>query len=117
MSLLDGRPPINEHQGTLGAYPTQSIAEDVAVEWALTQVQNHIRKDTSLKTEEDRDAAFQEWERSESIQDNYWWCMLSKGAESLLVKAERVVLFDPYHNSGSSDRGRARTVGEQGKRA
>lgn len=117
VKLLDGRPPTNEHQGTLGAYPTHLKAEDVAVEWTLRQVRDHIRKDIpSLKTEEDREAEFDKWEGSESTQVNPWWYMVSKGAEGLQVKIEKAVLFDPFHHPGSSDRGRARTVGGQGNR-
>lgn len=114
VTLLDGRPPINEDSGTLDAFSTQSEAQDVATKWAIKQVQDHLRKDhTSLQNERDIDAAFDEWEEAESIQDNHWRYVISKGAESLCVRVEEVVLLDP-HDSGSSEPGWARTVGVQG---
>lgn len=117
VTLLDGRPPINEHQGIVGAYPTLSLAQDAALEWTFYQVQIHIRKDNPSGTQRDRDATYEEWAGAESIQKNAWWYMLSNGFQGMQVKAERFVFYDPSHPSESSDRERAKTVGEQGNRA
>ena len=104
VSLLDGRQPPDEDWGSLGAYQSQSLAQDVGIEWALKQLQDRLeRHNPPLETEEDRDAAFDEWEKSESTQGDSWSYTISKGNERLLTMVQKITLYDRHRSRSTND--------------
>ena len=104
VSLLDGRQPPDEDWGSLGAYESPSLAQDVGIEWALKQLQDRLEHhNPPLETEEDRDAAFDEWEKSESTQGDFWSYTISKGNERLLTKVQKITLYDRHRSRSTND--------------
>ena len=104
MSLLDSRQPPDEDWGSLGAYQSLLLAQDVGIEWTLKQLQDRLeRHDPPLETEEDRDAAFDEWEKSESTQGDSWSYTISKGNERLLTKAQKMTLYDRHRSKSTNE--------------
>lgn len=101
MTLLDGSRPLEDAWGSLNACQSLSMAQDVGIEWALKQLQDHLsRYSPPLETEKDRDDAFDEWAKSESKEGETWCYTVSKGDDRLVVKVQEIVLYDPYR-SGS----------------
>ena len=96
ISLLDGTQPPDDDWGTLGAYFSATLAEDTAIEWALKQLVDRLEhQDPPLDTEEEIDAAFDEWERSESRPcDSCWMYTVSKGDKTLFTQVEKHILCD-----------------------
>ena len=96
ISLLDGTHPPNDDWGTLGAYFSATLAQDTAIEWALKQLQDRLEhQDPPLDTEKARDAAFDEWGKSESRpHEGCWLYTISKGDKSLFTQVEKYTLDD-----------------------
>ena len=97
MSLRDGRRPPDDEGGSLGAYDSRSLAQDTAIEWALEQLQDRLRRHSPPgETMEAREAAFDEWDKSESTHDNRWSYTICKGNERLSVEVHKLTLYDPF---------------------
>lgn len=96
ITLLDGTEPPDDDWGTLGAYQSATLAQDTAIEWALKQLQDRLEhQDPPLDTEADRDAAFDEWEKSESRPyDDCWLYTISKGDKTLFTQVQKITLYD-----------------------
>ena len=96
--LLDGTRPPNEEWASLGAYRSQLLAKDVAIEWALKQLQDRLeRHNPPFGTEEARDAAFDDWEKSESTPgDDCWLYTISKGDKTLFTQVQSFTLYDRH---------------------
>lgn len=93
VSLLDGSPPQDDDWGSLGGYRSLSLAQDVGIEWALKQLQDRLeRQYPPLETEEDRDIAFDGWDKSESTEGDCWLYTISKGKETLFTQVQRICL-------------------------
>ena len=103
VSLLDGRKPLDRDWGSLGSYRSSSQAQDVGIEWALKQLQDRLQSHSQPdETEEERDAAFDEWEKTECTQGDSWSYTVSKDNERLLTKVHKITLYDA-HRSKSTD--------------
>ena len=97
MTLLDGSEPRDEQYGALNVYRSLSNARDAGTEWALKQLQHRLgRYHPPLRSNKDRDVAFDDWPKSESEQDEFWSYTISKDDETLVVKAEKFVAYAPY---------------------
>ena len=104
VSLLDGRQPPDADWGSLGAYQSPSLAQDTGIEWALKQLQDRLqRHNPPLEKEEDRDAAFDQWDKSESTQGDSWSYTISKGNERLLTKVQKMTLYDRHRHRSTND--------------
>ena len=99
VTLLDGSRPLEDAWGSLNACQSLPMAQDVGIEWALKQLQDHLnRYSPPLETEKDRDDAFDEWAKSESKEGETWCYVVSKGDDRLVVKVQEIVLYDPYRS-------------------
>ncbi|KAL9136401.1 MAG: hypothetical protein Q9175_002387 [Cornicularia normoerica] len=117
VALLDGSKPRDEFYGTLDPpYRSLSVAQDAGIEWALKQLQDRLdRYDPPLESEKDRDAEFDAWPKSESEpgDNDIWSYTISKGNETLVVRAEKFVVYGSYA-SESDDDGRGGLVAGEG---
>ena len=97
VSLLDGGQPPDKDWGSLGSYESPSFAQDVGIEWALKQLQDRLqRHNPPFQNEKDRDAAFDEWEKSESTDGDCWLYTICKGDERLLTQVKKITLYDRF---------------------
>ena len=104
MSLLDGRQPPDDEEGSLGAFDSRSLAQDTAIEWALEQLQDRLQRHRPPgENEEARDAAFDEWEKSESTLDDCWTYTICKGNERLSVQVHKLTLYDRFRLVSKKD--------------
>ncbi|CAF9942497.1 hypothetical protein IMSHALPRED_003846 [Imshaugia aleurites] len=104
--LLDGSKPGEGYFAILNNYRSLSDAQDAGSEWGLKQLQDCLDTyDPPLATDKDRDAAFDEWAISESVQGGVWSYTISKDNERLIVRAEKFE-WDGSLGPTSDDRGR-----------
>ena len=95
--LLDGTLPPDDDWASLGGYRSLSLAKDIAIEWALKQLQDRLeRHNPPFETERARDAAFDEWEKSESTEDDVWLYTISKGDKTLFTQVQTFTLYDRH---------------------
>ena len=91
---IDGSEAEVGAQGFLKACSSQSTARDSGKEWADKQLQHRL--DTYgpplKKTKKDRDAAFEDWSRSECEIDSVWVYTIRKDNEALVVQAQLMTL-------------------------
>ena len=114
MKLLDGSKPRDKYSGSVNTYRSQSEAQDAGIEWALNQFQNRLdRYDPPLETEEDRDAAFEDWPKTESEQGDVWMYTISKGDETLVVKVEKFLVYGSYASRSDDDEEKDTGIEEQ----
>ena len=97
VTLLNGSEP-RIYYGILGAYGSISGAQDVGMEWVHKQLRDRLDKDRPfLATKEDKDEAFEDWPKYESEQRGLWSYTISKGDETLVVRAHNITVYDTWH--------------------
>lgn len=112
MKLLDGSRPRDERHGNLALYRSFSLVQAAGIEWALKQLQDRLdRYSPPLETEEDRDAAFDDWSKHVSEMGTFWSYTISKGNETLVVSAEAI-----FMSLGDVDGGGQGIAGEEQRR-
>ena len=104
VSCLDGSQPPDDDRGDLGSYSSLSLAQDVGTEWALKQLVDRLeRQSPALDTEEEKDDAFDEWERSESTRGDCWFYTIKKGEETLYTQVRKICLYERFRRRSTTD--------------
>ncbi len=119
MTLLNGSEP-RIYYGILGAYGSVSKAQDVGMEWVHKQLRDRLdRYSPFLATEKDKDEAFEDWPKYESEQRGLWSYTISKGDETLVVRAHNITMDDTWHDiwhvPKSTDDGEGRMRAGEGR--